>query len=52
MAATRVAGDLRYDRAPGLDFSDLVLGAPNGCPRFVPGWTPPRAALLDMEKAR
>jgi hypothetical protein len=46
----RYAGDLRYDRSPGLDFSDLILpsGRPQsaGCPRFVPGWRKPRADLF------
>lgn len=43
------AGDLRYDRQPGLDFSDLSLPDDRSrqpCPRFVPGWTWPRADLL------
>lgn len=41
------AGDLRYDRSPGADFSDLRLPAGNEpCPRFVPGWREPRADLL------
>jgi hypothetical protein len=48
-ASPRYAGDLRYDRAPDQDFSDVVLSAPTrieSCPRFVPGWSPPRAELL------
>jgi len=45
-ALQRVAGDLRYDRSPGLDFSDLPLTAGEGaCPRFVPPWQPPCRAL-------
>jgi inner membrane protein len=42
------AGDLRYDRAPGLDFSDVPL--PKGsraCPRWVPSWSEPRADLFE-----
>jgi inner membrane protein len=50
-SATRIVGDLRYDRR-GLDFSDVVLAGSPVCPRFVPGWTPPRAALFDMEMSR
>jgi hypothetical protein len=49
LGRVRYAGDLRYDRAPGMDFSDIELPVPSsslGCPRFVPGWTPPRAKLL------
>jgi hypothetical protein len=48
-SSPRYAGDLRYDRAPDQDFSDVVLAGPTqveSCPRFVPGWTPPRAELL------
>lgn len=45
----RVAGDLRYDRKPELDFSDVPLPASpaeGDCPRFIPGWSEPRAALF------
>jgi hypothetical protein len=48
--AVRYAGDLRYDRVPGMDFSDIELPArptPQGCPRWVPGWRRPRAELFD-----
>ena len=44
-----MAGDLRYDRQPGLDFSDVELRPPLSaarCPRFVPGWQEPRAELF------
>lgn len=43
-----VAGDLRYDRSPGLDFSDMSLPAAElgNCPRFVPGWQEPRLELF------
>lgn len=44
---TRIIGDLRYDREPGLDFSDLQLPAMQGrCPPYVPPWLPPRSDLL------
>ncbi|HKO51639.1 MAG TPA: metal-dependent hydrolase [Polyangiaceae bacterium] len=44
---TRVLGDLRYDRHPGLDFSDLLLAErEHECPQYVPAWLPPRADLL------
>lgn len=43
---TRVLGDLRYDRNPGLDFADLALSEREGeCPKYVPPWLPPRADL-------
>ncbi len=45
----RVAGDLRYDRQPGLDFSDVELPAharDGKCPKLVPGWSEPRGALF------
>jgi inner membrane protein len=46
---TLVLGDLRYDRNPGLDFSDVRIEArPSSCPRAVPSWTPPRQDLLEM----
>jgi inner membrane protein len=42
-----IMGDLRYDRDPGLDFSDIKIAArPTDCPRAVPGWLPPRASVL------
>lgn len=47
--ARQVAGDLRYDRKPDLDFSDVPLPAhrgTGGCPRLLPGWTEPRAELF------
>ncbi len=47
--ARHVAGDLRYDRKPDLDFSDVALPPPAGaddCPRWLPGWTEPRAELF------
>ncbi|HEX6277725.1 MAG TPA: hypothetical protein VFZ53_32005, partial [Polyangiaceae bacterium] len=42
----RVAGDVRYDRSSGLDFSDTVLGGV-GCPEHLPPWIPPRKELLE-----
>lgn len=43
----RVLGDLRYDRKPGLDFSDIELESRQGrCPEHVPPWLPPRADIL------
>jgi inner membrane protein len=45
----RVAGDLRYDRSPGLDFSDVALPAvpsDGDCPRLVPAWGEPRGELF------
>jgi inner membrane protein len=45
-----IVGDLRYDRRPGLDFSDVLVPAhPPSCPRAVPPWLPPRSSLLAME---
>jgi hypothetical protein len=51
--ARQIAGDLRYDRKPELDFSDVPLPlplAPGGCPRLLPGWTEPRADLFRRER--
>lgn len=48
-ATGRIAGDLRYDRSPSLDFSDVELPASatsGACPRLVPGWGEPRAELF------
>lgn len=48
-ATASLAGDLRYDRQAGLDFSDLELRPPASaapCPRFVPGWQEPRSELF------
>jgi inner membrane protein len=45
-ALGRVAGDVRYDRSAGLDFSDTVLDNV-GCPENLPPWIPPRNDLLD-----
>ena len=45
---TLVFGDLRYDRSPGLDFSDIRIDEkPSFCPTAVPSWRPPRHDLLD-----
>jgi inner membrane protein len=46
--ATLILGDLRYDRSPGLDFSDVrIERRPRFCPSAVPSWKPPRHHLLD-----
>lgn len=48
-ASGKIAGDLRYDRKPALDFSDIELPIDprsGPCPRFVPGWTEPRTDLF------
>lgn len=43
----RIVGDLRYDRAPELDFADLALrDQPARCPPHVPPWQPPRSDVL------
>jgi inner membrane protein len=42
-----VLGDLRYDRSPELDFSEIVgTSPPATCPKRVPPWIPPRADLI------
>lgn len=47
---TLIFGDLRYDRSPGLDFSDVrIEQKPSSCPAAVPSWTPPRHDLLGMD---
>jgi inner membrane protein len=45
-ALGRVAGDVRYDRSSGLDFSDTALDGV-GCPGHLPPWTAPRHSLLN-----
>jgi len=45
-SAPGVVGDLRYDRSPGLDFSDPPLDRAAPCPKRVPPWTPPRSDLF------
>ena len=48
-----VLGDLRYDRKPGLDFSDLSLGPQQAaCPQYVPSWLPPRSDIWSDSKQR
>jgi inner membrane protein len=40
-------GDLRFDRAPELDFDEFhVEAAPTTCPSYVPGWLEPRRDVL------
>jgi hypothetical protein len=41
-----VVGDLRSDRSPGLDFSDLPLDRAAPCPKRAPPWIPPRSDLF------
>jgi inner membrane protein len=41
-------GDLRYDRAPAVEFAEWeVPVTPENCPRFVPPWQAPRHELLE-----
>jgi inner membrane protein len=48
---TLVFGDLRYDRNPGLDFSDArIHQSPSSCPPHVPSWAPPRHDLLEGDQ--
>ncbi|HET8936710.1 MAG TPA: metal-dependent hydrolase [Polyangiales bacterium] len=42
----QVASELRYDRAPTLDFADMLLDGQTTCPTWLPPWLPPRADLL------
>jgi hypothetical protein len=44
----RIAGDLRYDRAEGLDFSDMRLDLQADCPAWLPPWIPPRSDLIPV----
>jgi inner membrane protein len=47
--ARHMAGDLRYDRNPTADFSDIPLPGSSGeeaCPTLVPSWREPRASLF------
>ena len=47
---TLYLGDLRYDRAPEPEFTELEVPArPTACPRFIPPWRPPRHELLAPE---
>jgi inner membrane protein len=46
----RIAGDVRYDRSSGLDFSDTVLDGV-GCPDLLPPWIPPRRSLLEAHES-
>lgn len=40
-----VLGDLRFDRSPGLEFTEIEIDANTECPRFVPNWQPPLESL-------
>ena len=43
-----VFGDMRYDREPELGLAEIEVGPTSDeCPPFIPGWTPPRADLLE-----
>jgi inner membrane protein len=45
----RLLGDARYDMSRDLSWSKMVLpDSPGNCPEFLPGWTPPRADLLEQ----
>lgn len=46
-----VLGDLRYDREPGLGFTEIQLGDRGPCPRLLPPWTPPLGELLLIESS-
>lgn len=42
-----VAGDLRYDRSPDIEFAEARLPRTvERCPTWIPSWRPPRAELL------
>lgn len=42
-----IVGDIRYDRSPGLDFTEVEVGpGRDECPRLPAPWTPPREDLL------
>lgn len=43
-----IIGDLRYDREPELGLAEIETGpTEDPCPRRIPPWIPPRAALFD-----
>lgn len=43
--------DLRFADRPGREFTDMPLGAREGCPANIPPWSMPRADLLAGLKA-
>lgn len=49
-----VVGDLRFDRASEVEFTELELPGPSSaCPDWVPGWEMPRTDLLQgLEPSR
>lgn len=49
-----VVGDLRFDRASAVEFTELELPGPSSaCPEWVPGWEMPRTDLLQgLEPSR
>jgi inner membrane protein len=49
----RIVGDLRYDRLPELEFTDLELPAADApCPGWIPAWEAPRRDVLERLQAR
>lgn len=43
-----IVGDLRYDRAPEIEFAELAIPrVPQHCPDWVPPWTPPLHQSLE-----
>lgn len=42
-----IGGDARYDREPGLGFSEFAFANSAACPTYVPLWIPPLRFLLD-----
>lgn len=49
-----VVGDLRFDRASEVEFTELEMPGPSSaCPEWVPGWEMPRTDLLQgLEPSR
>jgi inner membrane protein len=45
-AGSTLLGDLRYDRAPGLEFAERLLTGICNSSSALPPWVPPRADLL------
>ena len=38
---TGLIGDLRFDRSPAVEFTELELTAQPACPKHIPPWQPP-----------
>lgn len=49
---TGVAGDLRYDREPGLGFAETALGPSEPCPPVSAPWEPPALELMKPSTGR